>query len=98
MAQEQTWGWIAPSPRCLTLSFDDLGDDARAHRLAAFPNGKVAAYIDSHRLIEIDQHNGVVAGHHHFLVIRQTDLSGDVRGLEEELRLVASEERSVPAA
>jgi hypothetical protein len=36
----ETWGQIAPPPQGLR---NDLGDDTRADRLAAFPDGEVRA-------------------------------------------------------
>src|SRR5262249_28906818 len=37
------------------------------------------------------------ARHDHLQLVRQANFAGDVRGLEEELRLVAAEERRVPS-
>src|SRR5262249_14910787 len=88
------WGSIAPSPQGL---FDDLGDDTTADCLAAFPNSEVAPNVEGHRLVQADGNSGVVAGHDHLDTLRQTNFAGDVCGLEEELRLVAAEERRVPS-
>src|SRR5438105_5226984 len=77
---------------------NNLGDDTRADRLAAFPDGKVAVDVQSHRLVQAYGNSGIVARQNHFDSVRQTNLAGDVRGPEEELRLVAAEKRRVPAA
>jgi len=46
----------------------------------------------------VNGHVGVVAGHDHFLALRQLDHTGDVGGAEVELRGVVGEERLVAAA
>src|SRR5688572_27158631 len=51
----QTWGWIAPPPHG---SHDNFGDDARADRPAALPNGEVAPDVEVHRLIQADDDSG----------------------------------------
>src|SRR4029453_1334140 len=58
----------------------------------------MAPHVEGYRLVEVDAHDGVIAGHDHLIVLRQADFSGDVGGPEEELRLLPSEKRSVPAA
>src|SRR5262249_5987380 len=80
-----------------TRLLDDLGDDTRADRPAAFPNSEVAPNVEGHRLFQPDGNSGVVAGHDHLDTLRQTNFAGDVCGLEKELRLVAAEERRVPS-
>src|SRR5579859_7040743 len=89
------WGQIAPPPRG---SIDNFGDDARANRLAAFPDGEVAPHVEGHWLVQVDHDGGVVTGHDHCDAVRQLHFAGDVRGPEEELRLVPAEERRVPTA
>src|SRR6185312_15271079 len=89
------WGRIEPPPRG---SLDDFGDDTRAYRLPTFPDGEVASEIEGHRLLQVDENGGVVARHHHLDSLRQPHLAGDVRGPEEELRLVPAENRRVPTA
>src|SRR4051812_7054459 len=90
--QGETWGWIAPPPQGL---LDDLGDDTGADRFAALPNGEMATDVESHRLVQADGNSGVVAWHDHLDAVRQTNFAGDVRSPEEELRLIATEERRV---
>ena len=65
-------------------------------RLPSRSADRVAA-LHRDRLVERDLHPHVVAGHDH-LGSGELRRSGDVRGPEEELRLVAAEERRVPAA
>src|SRR5262249_12835248 len=77
---------------------NDRGDDTGANRLAAFADGEVAPDVEGHRLVQADGDGGVVARHHHRDPVRQKHFAGDVRGPEEELRLVAAEERRVPSA
>ena len=43
-----------------------------ADRLAAFPDGEVAADVEGHRLVQADDDGGVVAGHDHLDSVRQT--------------------------
>ena len=92
---QEAWGQIAPPPRCL---LNDFGDNARANRPAAFPNGEVAPDVEGHRLVQANDHGGVVTWHDHCDPIRQLHFAGDVRGPEKELRLVPAEERRVPTA
>src|SRR5438445_2298933 len=91
----KVWGRIAPPPQDLQ---DDLRDDAGADRLAAFADGEVAADVQSHGLVQADGNSRVIARHDHLDAVRQANFAGDVRGLEEELRLVTAEEWRVPSS
>jgi hypothetical protein len=53
---------IAPPP--LVRGFDlvhHFRDDPRADRLASLADGKAAAQVEGHRLIEVHKHHGVLA-------------------------------------
>src|SRR5262245_42471978 len=84
------------TPQLTSLS--DTSDDTRADSPPSFANREVSADVDGDRLVEFDEHDGMIAGHHHFVIVRQIDLTGDLGRLEKELRLVTSEERSVSAS
>src|SRR3990172_11216991 len=47
------------------LLFEDLGDHARTHGLAAFADGEPHAVVHGDRLGELDAQPGIVAGHAH---------------------------------
>src|SRR5690606_11234205 len=52
-------------------SLDDLGHDAGADGLAAFPDREAHLFLERHRRDELDLHRDVVAGHHHLHAFRQ---------------------------
>ena len=65
------------------------------------PPSRMAKWLPMSRatgLSRLTATRGVVARHHHLDPVRQTHFAGDVRGPEEELRLVTAEERRVPSA
>src|SRR5262245_42765036 len=76
----------------------NIGNDTGADRPAALSDGEVAPGLEGHRLVQANGDGGVVARNDHLDPARQSDFAGDVRGLEEELRLVAAEEGRVPPA
>src|SRR6266852_152762 len=78
-------------------SLQNLCDNTGAHRLATLADGEVTAALQGDRLVERHEYRRVVAGHAHVHAGLQVDLPGHVRGAEVELRLVAVEERRVPA-
>src|SRR5207302_5692267 len=81
-----------------TTLLDHLGRHAGSDRAATFTDGEAHPLLDRDRGDELDLHVDVVARHHHLGAFGQLDLAGHVRGPHVELRAVALEERSVPAA
>src|SRR6186713_3247613 len=77
---------------------ENFGDDAGAHRAAAFANGEAKLEIHCDRCDQLDLHLHVVARHHHFRTRRQSRHTRHVRRPEVELRTVAVEERRVSSA
>src|SRR5208282_1319689 len=77
--------------------FNDLGDDAGAHGVAALADGEAQALIHGDGGDELDLHADVVARHHHLGALGQLDRARDVSGAEVELRPVIAEKRRVPA-
>src|SRR5688500_10710007 len=92
----------ATSPTCPSSPdvplLQDLGDPAGPDGAAAFADREPEALLHRDRLVELDPHLHVVARHHHLHPFGQMCHAGDVGGPEVELRLVAVEERRVPAA
>src|SRR5690349_6524650 len=82
----------------MDLSVHDFSDYTGADGLATFADREAATDVHGNRLVQTHEHDRVVAWQNHFLFRRQFDFAGDVGCLEEELWLVASEKRSVPAA
>src|SRR5919106_4756014 len=88
-------------PRCLCVSrplLQDLGDAAGPDRASALSDREPEALLHRDRLVELDPHLQVVAGHDHLHPFGQVRHAGDVGGAEVEMRLLAVEERRVPAA
>src|SRR5262249_33659797 len=52
----------------------------------------------SHGLVQADRDGSIVARHYHLDAFRQLHFAGDIRGPEEELRLVPAKERRVTTA
>src|SRR3954447_7671943 len=75
----------------------NLRNDARADRLAAFTNRKAQAVLHRDRADQIDRHFDVVAGHDHLDARRQLHCTRHVRRPEIELRTIALEERGMSA-
>ena len=76
---------------------NNLGDNTRTDRLAAFTHGEVAADFHSHRLVQAHGDGGVIARQHHLDPVRQQHFARDIGRPEEELRFVTAEERRVPS-
>src|SRR5437773_2054117 len=81
-------------------SGQDLGHDARADGAAALADGEAEPFLHGDRRLgdQLDGDIDVVAGHAHLDAGWQSDRAGHVGGAEVELRAVAGEEGSVPAA
>ena len=75
----------------------NLGNDARADRSAAFADSETETFFDSDRGDEFDFHRNVVTGHNHFNVSREFNGAGNVGRSEVELRTIAVEECGVTA-
>ena len=73
------------------------GGSTGANSRATFSDGKVAANVEGHRLVQVNKHDGVVTGDDHLPILRQADFAGYIRGPEKELQLVATEERRMPS-
>ena len=80
------------------LLFNDLGDNARADRSAAFADSETQAFFRGDRVDKRNGHRYVIARRDHFHALRQLDQTGNVGRAEIELRTVAVEERSVATA
>jgi len=76
----------------------DLGYDSRSDRPTAFANCEPKPLFQGHGRDQLDLHLRVIAGHDHLDAFGQVDLTGDIHGSDEELRLVSGEERRVPTA
>src|SRR5579872_7243379 len=82
--------------RPLPALLDDLGDDAGAHRAAAFANGEPEPLIHRDRRDQRDLHLDVVPRHHHLRPLRQLHAPRHVRRPEVKLRPVPVEKRRMP--
>src|SRR5690348_8818877 len=89
-------GLLARRHFCLLL--DDLGNDARTDRAAAFADREAKAFFHRDRRDQAHHHFDVVARHHHLDAFRQLHRTRDVGRAEVELRTVALEERRMTAA
>src|SRR5262245_34701284 len=76
---------------------DDVADDARTHRAAAFADREPQPLLHRDRRDQLHFHVHVVPRHHHLPPRGQRRHSRHVRGPEVELRPVAIEERRVPS-
>src|SRR5579872_1555256 len=85
-------------PRPLPSLLDDLGDDAGAHRAAAFANGEPEPLIHRDRRDQRDLHLDVVPRHHHLRPLRQLHAPRHVRRPEVKLRPIPVEKRRMPPA
>ena len=58
----KTSGDGSPIPALIdVLLVDNLGNDARTDRLAAFPDGKAVTHIEGYGLVQVHEHDGVIA-------------------------------------
>src|SRR5690349_16140839 len=71
---------------------------AGADRLATLTNGKTLTNLHRNGVGQFDGHHGSVTRHYPVDALRQLQRTGDIRRAEEELRLVAREERRMTTA
>src|SRR6202012_5427559 len=84
---------LCPCGRKTISLLEDGGDDARADGTTAFTDGDGPALLHGDRRDQLHGDADVVAGHDHFLVLRQLHGTGHVRRAEVELGTVVVEER-----
>src|SRR5262245_57268040 len=88
---------VSLSPSLKSL-FDDLGDDAGAHGLAALADGKAQPLLHRNGRNQPHRHLHVVPRHHHLGALRQLAAARHIGRPEVELRPVSRKKRRMPAA
>src|SRR3972149_2901011 len=77
--------------------FRNLGDDAGAHRQAAFPDGEFRPLLQRHRRDQLHRQLHRVPRHHHLHPFRQRNRPRYVHRPDVELRPIPREKRLVPS-
>src|SRR3984957_10371671 len=81
-----------------SILLENLCNDTGTNRTAAFTDSEAQTFFHRDRSNQLHRDRHVVARHNHFLVLRQLDRTGYVRGTEVELRAIVVEERRVTTA
>ena len=79
-----------------TILFDDLGDDTRTDREAAFTDGELRTLLQRHRDDQFHCQVHIVTRHDHLHTLRQGNVSSHIHRADVELRTIPAEERLVP--
>src|SRR6266540_1384404 len=87
--------WFIEGRRALLL--EDLDDAASTHGAATLTDREPQTLRHRDRTDQPDGHLGVITRHRHLSALRQTHLTGHIRGPEIELRPIIIEKRGVPA-